>query len=115
VRAEKSNNEEAGVQKCVTCQYYDRRNSASDGKGPAWGQCRRTAPMLHPVNVKSYMIEGVWPHVRDDDWCGEWKIVPRRTDARLGDAKPSLMTASSGAARVTTLTPLPAPISAASD
>jgi hypothetical protein len=66
----------------MTCQFYDRRNAGPAEKGPSWGQCRRTAPMLHPVNVKSYMIEGVWPHVRDDDWCGEWKIVPRRSDAR---------------------------------
>ena len=102
------------MQKCVTCQFYDRRNSErSDGKGPSWGQCRRTAPALHPVNVKSYMIEGVWPHVRDDDWCGEWKIVPRRTDTRLAEAKAaSLMSPSAGVARVATL---PAPVSAASD
>jgi hypothetical protein len=100
------------VEKCVTCQYYDRRD-AVDAKGPTWGQCRRTAPMLHPVNVKSYMIEGVWPHVRDDDWCGEWKVVPRRSDMRLSEAKtPSLMTPSPGTARVATL---PAPMSAASD
>jgi hypothetical protein len=104
------------VEKCVTCQYYDRRNGAGDGKGPTWGQCRRTAPMLHPVNVKSYMIEGVWPHVRDDDWCGEWKIVPRRTEARIVDAKPgSFMTPSHGTARVAALTPVPGPFSAASD
>jgi hypothetical protein len=103
------------VEKCVTCHYYDRRDGG-EGKGPAWGQCRRTAPLLHPVNVKSYMIEGVWPHVRDDDWCGEWKVVPRRTDTRLAEAKPaSLMTPAAGPARVATLSPLPAPVSAASD
>jgi len=33
------------------------------------------------------MVEGVWPLVRDDDWCGEWhaparvSVVPAR--ARL--------------------------------
>ena len=103
------------MEKCVTCHYYDRRDRG-EAKGPAWGQCRRTAPMLHPVNVKSYMIEGVWPHVRDDDWCGEWKVLPRRGDPRLAEAKPaSLMTPSSGTARVGTLAPLPAPVSAASD
>ena len=72
------------MEKCVTCQYYDRRNAASaEGRTVQWGQCRRTAPMLHPVNVKSYMIEGVWPHVRDDDWCGEYRAgSARRTDSR---------------------------------
>jgi hypothetical protein len=72
------------VEKCVTCQYYDRRNSSpADGKGPMWGQCRRSAPMLHPVNAKSYMIEGVWPHVRDDDWCGEFRSSTRRAEPRV--------------------------------
>jgi hypothetical protein len=99
------------VEKCVTCQFYDRRNSTAEGKGPMWGQCRRTAPMLHPVNVKSYMIEGVWPHVRDDDWCGEWKVVPRRVDARPADARPAMLVAATpqGAPRVP-ISPLPGPL-----
>ena len=29
------------------------------------------------------MIEGVWPHVRDDDWCGEFKGSSRRADPRV--------------------------------
>ena len=32
---------------------------------------------------RRYMIEGVWPHVRDDDWCGEWKLATRRVDTRI--------------------------------
>jgi hypothetical protein len=79
------------LEKCFSCQFYDRRNpTANDGKGSTmWGQCRRTAPLLHPLNAKSYMVEGVWPHVRDDDWCGEWKAAARRTQGRV----PDLMTA----------------------
>ena len=70
------------MEKCQTCQFYDRRLAGPhDGKGPQWGQCRRTAPQLHPINAKSYMVEGVWPHVRDDDWCGEWKHGARRPEA----------------------------------
>jgi hypothetical protein len=42
--------------------------------------------MLHPINQKSYMIEGVWPHVRDDDWCGEWTAASRRAETRTPDA-----------------------------
>jgi hypothetical protein len=34
--------------------------------------------MLSPLTTKTYQIEGVWPTVRDDDWCGEWKILARR-------------------------------------
>ena len=73
------------MEKCQVCQFYDRQNvKSNDGKAATqWGQCRREAPMLHPINAKSYMIEGVWPHVRDDDWCGEWKLASRRTDSRV--------------------------------
>ena len=68
------------------CQYYDRQTGKqTDSRGVQWGQCRRSAPMLHPINQKSYMIEGVWPHVRDDDWCGEWKAMLRRTEMRGQD------------------------------
>jgi hypothetical protein len=42
--------------------------------------------MLNPVNPKPYMIEGIWPTVRDDDWCGEWKILARRVDGRPVEA-----------------------------
>jgi len=70
------------VEKCVACQFYDRGNGQqADSRGIQWGQCRRSAPRLHPVNQKAFMIEGVWPHVRDDDWCGEWK-AGRRLDSR---------------------------------
>jgi hypothetical protein len=61
---------------------------------------------LSPINAKAYMIEGVWPHVRDDDWCGEWKIRARRTDGRVAEAASgavvtNLMTPSVPAARPT--------------
>jgi hypothetical protein len=77
------------VDKCIGCHFYDRQNGKqSETRGTQWGQCRRTAPMLHPINQKSYMIEGVWPHVRDDDWCGEWKSQVRRADpARIDPAR----------------------------
>jgi hypothetical protein len=72
------------MDKCLSCQFYDRkREKAAEGRSLQWGQCRRAAPMLNPTSGKSYMIEGVWPTVRDDDWCGEWKAMARRIDARL--------------------------------
>jgi len=74
------------MEKCQMCQFYDRQNAkANDGKVAQWGQCRRTSPMLHPINAKAYMIEGVWPHVRDDDWCGEWKLAARRSETRVAE------------------------------
>ena len=88
------------MDRCTSCQYYDRNHRNADAKSPNAGQCRRAAPMLSPLNQKSYMIEGVWPTVRDDDWCGEWKALVRRVDpSRLTEAlqaptMPSAMPAS---------------------
>ena len=74
------------MERCTTCMYYDRIKMAGDVKAGNAGQCRRSGPSLSPINQKSYMIEGVWPTVRDDDWCGEWKALQRRVDtSRLGD------------------------------
>jgi hypothetical protein len=74
------------MEKCIRCHYYDRKHAkGAPGAAPSWGQCRRAAPMLNPGNTKSYMIEGVWPTVRDDDWCGEWKIMTRRADSRVAE------------------------------
>lgn len=74
------------MEKCMTCQYYDRKQAKSASGVPSWGQCRRAAPQLNTVTAKSYMIEGIWPTVRDDDWCGEWKILARRVDSRVAEA-----------------------------
>jgi len=66
------------VEKCVNCEYYDRRRARpTDGKAPMWGQCRRHSPHLNPATAKAYVVEGVWPLVRDDDWCGEYKVLTR--------------------------------------
>lgn len=76
------------MQKCATCQFYDRKQAKATAGSVAQshqGQCRRTSPMLHPVNAKSYVVDGVWPTVQDDDWCGEWKLVARRADVRVND------------------------------
>ncbi len=62
------------VEKCLNCQFYDRRNARpTDGRAAMWGQCRRHSPHLNPLSAKSHFVEGVWPLIRDDDWCGEWK------------------------------------------
>ncbi len=77
------------MDKCIACNYYDRQlNNQPDSRGISWGQCRRSAPMLHPINQKTFMIEGVWPHVRDDDWCGEFKAASaaKRAEPRAADS-----------------------------
>jgi hypothetical protein len=78
------------VEKCINCQYYDRRHARPlDGKAPLWGQCRRHAPHLNPVTAKAYVIEGVWPLVRDDDWCGEYEILSRVAEEWIPDSAPT--------------------------
>ncbi|HEY2968671.1 MAG TPA: hypothetical protein VGK75_09925 [Casimicrobiaceae bacterium] len=75
------------VEKCINCEYYDRRRARpTDGKAPMWGQCRRHSPHLNPATAKAYVVEGVWPLVRDDDWCGEYKILTRMIEELLPEA-----------------------------
>jgi hypothetical protein len=79
------------VEKCINCQYYDRRHAKPlDGKAPLWGQCRRHAPHLNPVTAKAYVIEGVWPLVRDDDWCGEYEILTRVEEDWIPESAPTV-------------------------
>ena len=94
------------MQKCVACQYYDRNAADTEEKGVRWGQCRRTGPIVHPLSAKTYMIEGVWPHVRDDDWCGEWAAGARRPDSAATTAMSSLMQSGAAAARPVSATPM---------
>ena len=78
------------VEKCVNCEYYDRRRARpTDGKAPMWGQCRRHSPRLNPATAKAYVVEGAWPLVRDDDWCGEWKILTRMLEAWVPESAAS--------------------------
>jgi len=83
------------VSQCLNCQFYDRKSQrAADARGLQWGLCRRQAPLLNPVNQKSHAIEGVWPTVRDDDWCGQWE-AHRGTEV----AMPSAAALAQGAAK----------------
>ena len=62
------------MSQCLSCQHYDRKSArAADARGLQWGLCRRDAPQLNTTNAKSHAIEGIWPTVRDDDWCGQWQ------------------------------------------
>jgi len=87
------------VDKCIGCCFYDRQHgNNTDSRGVSWGQCRRTAPALHPVNQKSFMIEGVWPHVRDDAMTPS-TMLPIGTGASLGARPSNVAPFSSGNAR----------------
>jgi hypothetical protein len=47
--------------------------------------------MVHPTSAKAYLVEGVWPSVRDDDWCGEWTAAKRKGDSMASDPRNLLM------------------------
>jgi hypothetical protein len=105
----------ANVEKCINCQFYDRRHAKPlDGKAPLWGQCRRHAPHLNPVTAKAYVIEGIWPLVRDDDWCGEYKILTRVVEEWIPDSPPA-STGESAPAAETRAAPGDAKVAAAGD
>jgi hypothetical protein len=93
------------LHKCVACRFYDRNDARSDDKGGVrWGKCRRTGPIVHPDSAKVYLVEGIWPHVRDDDWCGEWTANNRHVDSPATEAMNSLMMQSAAS----TARPVPA-------
>ena len=98
-----------GVEKCINCQFYDRRHAKPlDGKAPLWGQCRRHSPRLNPITAKTYVVEGVWPLVRDDDWCGEWKILTRMIEELIAEPAALAAECRHGAERVRPDRPRPA-------
>ena len=95
------------MQKCIGCQFYDRDDKHNNEKGGVrWGKCRRTGPIVHPVSAKAYMVEGIWPHVRDDDWCGEWVAGSRRIDSAAAVAMSSLMQSAAAGSRPAVVTPV---------
>jgi hypothetical protein len=106
------------VEKCVNCQYYDRRNARpNDGRSPVmWGQCRRHSPHLSPAGAqKTYLVEGVWPLVRDDDWCGEWRAPARSAVARVRFTPRAVETTGAAPTALPTATQDAIPVATAAD
>ena len=79
------------MEKCVACQFYDRNEASVEDKGVRWGKCRRTGPVVHPLSAKAYLVEGIWPSVRDDDWCGEWTAAKGKGESVASDPRNLLM------------------------
>ena len=96
------------MDRCQNCQYYDRHGgTGAAGKSTNGGQCRRHAPQLSPNSAKNYLIEGVWPTVRDEDWCGEFKgsAAQRRADGSTTQRADALLGAIGTAAAAAMSTP----------
>ena len=70
---------------CGTCQHFDVRKEYQAGIPASYarrarinlppnvecGTCRRFPPLASAGSAT------VWPIVRDDEWCGEWKLAER--------------------------------------
>ena len=70
---------------CATCQHFDVRKEYQAGIPAATqaalgstslpnlecGTCRRFPPLA------SVTAASVWPIVREDEWCSEWKMNER--------------------------------------
>jgi len=91
------------LEKCVACQFYDRHDAELEDNGVRWGKCRRTGPIVHPVSAKTYMVEGIWPHVRDDDWCGDWVAMKRKLEGPSTDPRNLLMQSAATPIRTSTV------------
>jgi hypothetical protein len=106
------------MEKCVNCQYYDRRDARpTDGRTPVmWGQCRRDSPHLSPLSAtKAYLVEGVWPLIRDDDWCGEWRAPTQSSVARARFTPRAVEVTSTAAAAAPASAPAAIPLAVAGD
>lgn len=67
---------EMNVRKCGNCRYA----VDCDGCGVEL-QCRRLPPasisvLLFAQQQNKHIKEcGIWPHVSDEDWCGEFELA----------------------------------------
>ncbi len=70
-------------EKCATCRFFhDQQPSEMRGGSRAelFGYCRRQPPSVIPqifVGNPPSMPQTVWPIVAKEDWCGEYKPIPR--------------------------------------
>jgi hypothetical protein len=58
---------------CAECRFFDRYRPTGDH-----GQCRRRAPVAFvdeygPAECRTRTIEGAFPSVLSDWWCGEFE------------------------------------------
>lgn len=51
------------TERCLECKFFAQI-------GPEVGNCRRYPPRPWPHGDK---VSALWPVVRCDQWCGEWR------------------------------------------
>jgi hypothetical protein len=71
---------------------------------------------MNPVTAKkAYLVEGAWPLVRDDDWCGEWRAPTRVSLARSRFAPRSVDISGVAPSDAPSTVPSEAPVAVAAD
>ena len=63
------------VGQCANCRFWD--NSIIEVK--TTGVCRRFPPVACAVDDDECLTFPSWPLTHDDEWCGEWQIIPEFT------------------------------------
>jgi len=54
---------------CKDCKYYAKSLRNPGG----CGYCHKSSPQISGDNVVGQQYIGIWPQVKDDDWCGEFR------------------------------------------
>lgn len=73
----------ASVPQCGSCMFW-----IDIGIGPM-GECHRNAPL--PMQGLMQMLgTNTWPHVGDDDWCGEYQASTASSGAPVVITAPSI-------------------------
>ncbi len=70
-------------EKCETCRFFlDRRPGEMSGSDRAvlYGYCRCRPPTViqrYTGTDRSSIAHTAWPIVAKEDWCGDYKPIPR--------------------------------------
>ena len=64
---------------CKTCKFWSPMTDY-----PENGDCRRHAPEPHlSANAGMFDVKvSHWPRTENDDWCGEWIAIPKKSKKR---------------------------------
>ncbi|MEZ5125380.1 MAG: hypothetical protein R2826_03910 [Thermoleophilia bacterium] len=74
---------------CYNCQYGREETRGAvfaRDRSDGWGTCRRRAPVVAVVSApeRAAFLQGAFPRVRMDDWCGEYQGRALRTEGYAG-------------------------------
>ena len=53
---------------CQSCTYFEVQKTSDDRLAPNLGLCRANPP----ISVATKHPIGIWPTVKESDWCGKY-------------------------------------------